>query len=54
MLNSQNGQWIFPIVDEEDDVMLFETFDDAKKLADDHMACQAFGYEIFERGDGCI
>ncbi len=38
----------------ETDVLLFETFEEAKTLADDHDYAQAYGYEIFQRGDGEI
>ncbi len=52
MLSSQNGDYIQPIIDEEEDVLLYPTYEIAKSLAEDHPACEAFGYEIFERGTG--
>jgi len=52
MMNSQDGKKIMPIIDEEDEVCLYETYDEAKQLADNHHAASHFGYEIFERGNG--
>ncbi len=52
MMSNQSGEAIFPIVDEDEDVMLFETHEAAHKLAEDHDFCKAFGYEIFCRGRG--
>ena len=49
---SQNDDYISPIIDEAEDVMLFETEEAAISCASDHPMCQAFGYEIFERGTG--
>jgi hypothetical protein len=41
-----------PITGEDDNVFYFESFMAAKTLADDHHACQHFGFEIFEIGTG--
>ena len=52
MVNSQNNDYISPIIDDAEDVMLFETKMEAISCASEHSMCQAFGYEIFERGTG--
>jgi len=52
MMSSQNGDYVLPIVDEDEEVMLFETQEDAEACATAHSFCQAFGYEVFERGTG--
>jgi len=55
MLYSQNGNTAMPIVKGEDfdpDVAFYETEEKARKIAEDHPTCQAFGYEIFEMGTG--
>lgn len=52
MMSSQNGDYVLPIVDDDEEVMLFETEEDARRCGDDHSFCQAFGYEVFERGAG--
>ena len=41
-----------PITKGEDDVYFFTTEEEARELAEDHDACQHFGYEIFELGTG--
>lgn len=55
MMNHPNGE-IMPIVeaknDFDDKVMMFETHEEARTLADDHEMCSVYGYEIFERGGG--
>jgi hypothetical protein len=52
MMNSQDGKRIMPVVDEEEEVCLFDTYDEAKKLGDGHHAASHFGFEIFQRGNG--
>lgn len=52
MMNNQNGTTIMPIVNEDEEVMLFETEEEAREIAGEHYFCKAFGYEIFERGTG--
>lgn len=37
---------------ESENVFFFKTEDHARDLAESHDACQAFGYEIFEMGNG--
>lgn len=37
---------------ESENVFFFKTEDHARDLAENHDACQAFGYEIFEMGMG--
>jgi len=51
MINNQK-EGATPIVDENEDVIFFETMEEAKEVAKNHLACQAFGYEIFELGMG--
>ena len=52
MINSQSGNCIMPIVADDEEVMLFDTEEDAIDCADDNLYAKAFGYEIFERGMG--
>lgn len=55
MVNHPNGE-IMAIVEKmgefDDKTMMFETKEKARALAKDHEGCKAFGYEIFEKGDG--
>lgn len=41
-----------PIVDDNDDVVLYETEQAAREAMMGHVYAQAFGFEIFERGTG--
>jgi hypothetical protein len=50
MMNLNGG--ITPIVGDNEEVKIFDTLEDAKGVAEGHPPCQAFGYEIFERGRG--
>jgi hypothetical protein len=52
MMNSQSGKDIMPLVREDEEVELFDTLDEAQECAKEHVCCQCFGYEIFERGAG--
>lgn len=52
MINSQNRKFIMPIVDDNDDVVLYETEQAAREAMMGHVYAQAFGFEIFERGTG--
>ena len=47
MVRDPDGDGISPIIEEEDKVMLFDTYESANDLALDHAACIAFGYEIY-------
>ena len=42
-----------PIVSDDERVTFFMTEQDARIVAEDHAACRAYGYEIFELGTGC-
>lgn len=45
-----------PIVGGDDcneQVSFFMTEQEARVVAEDHAACQAYGYEIFQLGTGC-
>lgn len=52
MLNWQNGRGAMPLVEDNDDVAFYATLEEAREAAENHDACRAFGYEIFERGTG--
>jgi hypothetical protein len=52
MLNSHDGESIMPITDDEDDVQLYETEEDAIEAMRGHPYAEAYGFEIFKRGDG--
>lgn len=54
MMNSHKGDYIMPIVDDNGDVVLYETEEEAIEIADNHYYCKAFGYEVFERGTGIV
>lgn len=54
MLYSQNGTKVFPIIDENDDPMLYESEEEAEEAMSGHPYAEAFGYEIFELGTGTI
>ena len=54
MMNNPSGTGASPIVegDEHPQVKFFETEEEARDLAEDHHACNHFGYEIFCLGCG--
>ncbi len=52
MISNQRGDYIMPMIDDNEEVLLFATFELAEAMAKDHMMCEAFGYEIFCRGCG--
>lgn len=52
MTNAPSGKGVMPIIDEDENVTMFDTLGEAIELADNHDACPAFGYEIFQRGQG--
>ena len=52
--NTQRRELILSIVDGNDNILLFDTFKEAKMVAEDQSLCQAFGYEIFQRGTGRV
>jgi len=51
MLNCQRGG-ITPMVDENGDVEMFESFEEAKEVAEDNLLGMAFGFEVFCLGCG--
>lgn len=51
MLNCQRGG-IAPMVDENGDVEMFESFEEAKEVAEDNLLGDSFGFEVFCRGCG--
>jgi hypothetical protein len=52
MYNQKEGA--IPIIDENQNVVFFETEEEARKAVKDHYFCQQLGYEIFELGMGSI
>jgi hypothetical protein len=52
MMNSQKGNYIMPLVDEDQEVALWPTLEEAKAAVKGNPYAEAFGYEIFERGTG--
>ena len=52
MLNSQSGKSIMPLIDEDEYVCLYDTFDEAKTAAENNIMGENFGYEIFLCGNG--
>lgn len=54
MLYKQNGDGAMPIVDENEDVMFYESEDEAIEAMTGHMSAEAFGYEIFKLGTGIM
>lgn len=52
MMYWQNGKFATPIMNGDEDVAFFSTEMEARRVAENHEACQAFGYEIFEMGTG--
>ena len=53
MLNLQRGG-ITPMVDGDDELALFETQEEAEASAKNNVLGDAFGYEVFCRGNGEI
>lgn len=52
MLDNQDGTMILPMVDGDGNVALFATERAAREAALGNLMGSAFGYEIFERGNG--
>lgn len=57
MMYSQDATSAMPIVEGnenafDDDILFFETEEDARKCADDHTFCKALGYEILSMDEG--
>lgn len=52
MLLNQRGTCAMPIVDEEGDVMFYASHDEAKEAMRGHVYAEAFGFEVFEMGNG--
>lgn len=52
MMYSQNGEYIMPILDDNENVLIFGKYEDAKYEAETHDFCKAFGYDIYEVGMG--
>ncbi len=43
---------VMPIVDENDNVVMFDTLEDAIEVVAGHPPAEAFGYDIFQKGKG--
>lgn len=52
MIYGQSGNSAFPVVEENEEVAFFETYEEAFETAEDHFACQMLGYEIFSMYEG--
>lgn len=52
MMNNHKGDLIMPLVDDDQNVMLWATADEARDAADANPFASHFGFEIFERGTG--
>jgi hypothetical protein len=48
----RNGDKAMPIVDENEEVMLYESKLEAIEAMKGHIYAEAYGYEIFELGTG--
>jgi hypothetical protein len=53
ILNSQQGDFAAPLVDEDGDMVMFKSIKEAYFAAEDSLAGHLFGFEVFERGMGC-
>lgn len=49
MMNNQKGTHIIPLVDDNDEVALYEEYEDAESDAINNPYAVAFGYSIFNR-----
>ena len=52
MMETQKGEKILPLVDDSGDPCLFDSEADARNCAHENPYCIAFGFVIYERGDG--
>ena len=53
MLDNQDGKLVIPLKDKDgENVALFDTPWEAREAAQNNSFGSAFGYEIFERGNG--
>jgi hypothetical protein len=52
MMNNQKGTHISPIVDDDEEVCLFESEEEAEMCVRDNPYAQACGYEIFKMSNG--
>lgn len=50
MMYSQNGKHVMPLVDENDDVLLWDTEGAANDEAREHGYANAFGFQAYEVG----
>lgn len=52
MLFSQSGESITPLVGQNDEVLLFNTLNNARCAAKENIMGSAFGFEVFMLGNG--
>lgn len=52
MLHSQSGDKVLPIVDENENVVLYESEEEAINAMKGHLYAESFGFEVFELGTG--
>ena len=50
MMYSQNGQYVMPLVDEDENVLLFDSKEEAKDVGDMHHFANKFGFFVCEVG----
>lgn len=50
MMYSQNGNFVMPLVDSDDEVMLWDTDGAANDAAKDNPYANAFGFQAYEVG----
>ena len=50
MMYSQKGTHVMPLVDDDDEVMLWETEGEANDAAKDNLYANAFGFQAYEVG----
>jgi hypothetical protein len=51
MMYSQSGKSAMPMVDDFEDVLFFETEQEARTCANEHDFCKALGFEVFDMDD---
>lgn len=51
-MNNQKGDCIMPIIDEDENIILFDSIEEAKRVLHTNTYLAAFGGEIFQLGNG--
>jgi hypothetical protein len=54
MIHNQRGDCVMPMTDADnnDEVAMFETVEEATEAAHSHHMCTAFGWDLFQAGCG--